>query len=297
MADRLILGCGYVGREVALRWLNRGDRVFAVTRSEDRAQELCGQGILPICWNWYEDFSGNVELSECSTVLISVSHAAQPHLPAAETHVAGLERLVNSSLGSSLRSAKWIYLSTTGVYGETGDSDWVDENSPCSPSRPGSVAAWAAEQWIQQRIQPLQHLILRPAGIYGPGRVPNWKNIRDATPLAIDPDSYLNLVHVTDLAECIVEMADRACQHELYCLSDGSPATRGEYYSFIAELGGWPQPVFSQDSSTLPTSSRKSGNKRVCSERLHREISYRFQYPTYREGLRHILHEFLEKDS
>jgi len=297
MADRLILGCGYVGREVAMRWLAQGDRVFAVTRSEDRALELDSLGILPICWNWYEDFSGNDHLSECSTVLISVSHAAQSHLPAAETHVAGLRRLVNNSLGSRIRSAKWIYLSTTGVYGETGDSGWVDEHSPCGPSRAGSVAAWAAEQWIQQTIPSLQRLILRPAGIYGPGRVPNWKSIRDTIPLAIDPESYLNLVHVTDLAECIVEMADRVCQHELYCVSDGSPTTRREYYSFISDLGGWPQPVFSQDPSTHPTSTRKSGNKRVSSARLHRELSYRFQYPSYREGLRHVLREFLENDS
>ena len=44
---------------------------------------------------------------------------------------------------------------------------------------------------------------LRPAGIYGPDRVPRWEAIRDETPLQVDPESYLNLIHVDDLAETI----------------------------------------------------------------------------------------------
>jgi Trk K+ transport system NAD-binding subunit len=41
MATRkLIVGCGYLGRRVARRWVAQGEAVFALTRSQDRADEF-----------------------------------------------------------------------------------------------------------------------------------------------------------------------------------------------------------------------------------------------------------------
>src|SRR5690349_19503250 len=45
---RLIIGCGYLGRRVARRWVAHGDRVFALTRSESNAAELRALGVVPV---------------------------------------------------------------------------------------------------------------------------------------------------------------------------------------------------------------------------------------------------------
>ena len=45
-----------------------------------------------------------------------------------------------------LSDARWLgYLSTTGVYGDTGGA-WVDETAPTHPQQPRSVARLAAER-------------------------------------------------------------------------------------------------------------------------------------------------------
>ena len=45
---RLIIGCGYIGLRVARAWSERGDDVFALTRSESRAADLRAQGMIPV---------------------------------------------------------------------------------------------------------------------------------------------------------------------------------------------------------------------------------------------------------
>ncbi|MBC7967005.1 MAG: hypothetical protein H7Z17_13890, partial [Fuerstia sp.] len=44
----LIAGCGYVGGRVAAKWRSSGMRVFAITRSELKAEELKTAGITPV---------------------------------------------------------------------------------------------------------------------------------------------------------------------------------------------------------------------------------------------------------
>jgi nucleoside-diphosphate-sugar epimerase len=304
MADRLILGSGYIGLEVAHRWVYSGDRVVAVTRSPDKAASMREAGILPLLWDWL------VPLDEAKlrsilaisahfqTVLVAVTHAQQSGITPADTHVLGLRNLKDSKL--PIENANWIYLSTTGVYGSPTDSLWVDEDSPVEPTRPGSIAAWAGEEWCRASINSTNLVVLRPAGIYGPGRLPNWQAVRDSVPLQMDPDSYLNLIHRDDLVSTIDHFANNPAQHSLYSVSDGVPPTRQQYYDFIAQMGQWPPPVFvPNDPAHLPPLARKSrsgANKQVSAKRLQNEFS-NFAFRNYQIGLRAILKEIVAKSN
>lgn len=179
----------------------------------------------------------------------------------------------------------------------------VDEDSPVEAKRPGSVAAIAGETWFSQtlgvanagahRDTSASYTILRPAGIYGPARLPRWQDLKEARPMEADPNSYLNLIHVDDLAGVITHVADRKMQHTLYCVSDLEPTRRGEYYRWIADFFGWPSPQFvsflpsdgGKANSSPKRVSRSDGNKRVRSVRLRSETQYEFVYPTFREGI------------
>ena len=46
--SKLIIGCGYLGKRVAAEWLDQGQRVSALTRSEEHADRFRSQGIEPI---------------------------------------------------------------------------------------------------------------------------------------------------------------------------------------------------------------------------------------------------------
>ncbi len=307
MAVRLIVGCGYVGSQVASKWLLNGDSVFAITRSNDRAAHLRQLGIQPIVWDWLNGplpilaetlHSLGQHINAFATILIAVSHASQPDIPYAETHTRGLynlDRLLKSESWEQTvgNETKWIYLSTTGVFGAATPGDWVNEESKVAPERPGSIAAWAGEQWIASHIPSDQRISLRPVGIYGPGRVPRWQSIRDQVPLQVDPESYLNLIHVEDLATSIVKVSNKRMESTLYCVSDGAPVRRRDYYEFIAKLGGWPPPVFeaARPKELGEASLRSDGNKRVRNHRLQTELGIEWEFPSYREGLTALLGE------
>lgn len=286
---RLIVGCGYVGERTAHRWKNRGDRVLAVTRSSVRAGDFASKGWEPLVWDWLDPRSRLPEsLPKFDSILIAVSHAPVEGTPPESTHTLGLERL-GSAVADRSPDARWIYLSTTGVFAPVTDGSWVDEYSPVAPTRPGSIAALAAERWLENRITSVHRIVLRPSGIYGPGRVPRWQSIRDRIPLRVDPESYLNLIHVDDLVTAIEAVADAVQASALYCVSDGHSPTRREYYRAISEWMNWPEPVFDPDAQRQ---SRSEGNKRVSPNKLLAEMPIRLEYPSYREGLQPLLSEF-----
>ena len=292
---------GTWGKQVAEKWIQAGDRVFAITRNQSRCDELSQLGIRPIVWDWLDgslplEQEAWCELRErerahSSTLLMAVSHAAQPGIPHSESHTRGLANLKRALQSiNSIDEFEWIYLSTTGVFRQGGSGDWVDEESEVLPVRPGAIAAWKAEQWLTNNLERDDTVILRPAGIYGPGRVPRWQAIRDRLPLESDPESFLNLIHIDDLTAIIVRLSIQKANHGLYCVSDGTPVMRRDYYEFISRFGNWPRPVFQPMESTLPDPprSRSEGNKRIRNERIQREFSFRFLFPSYQEGLRSL---------
>ena len=305
---RLIVGCGYVGLRVASLWLSAGDRVLAVTRSGQKAAELAKLGIEPIVWDWLDDSwllqAQHSCPSELASVLVAVSHAPMADVPPAQAHRLGLshlDRWLSEAPGS--RATRWVYLSTTGVFADPlGSQDlWVDEQSPVGPSRPGSITALEAERWLES--SSIEHVVLRPAGIYGPQRIPNVQPLREGQAMAVDPESYLNLIHVDDLATVIAAVSQGPCAGRLYCVSDGHSVQRRDYYAFIAQSMGWPAPSYvpgqelqgaqvqrAQVQGAVPR-RRSQGNKRVSNRRLLEDHAIRFAYPDYRSGLSSLLAE------
>ncbi len=279
----LIVGCGYFGAELAAYTSRNGCDVYTTTRSPAKLELLQQLGTTPIQFDWHSASSSS-RLPEVDKVFISVSHYVAEGLDPTRAHVDGLRALFDA-LPDSWR--RCVYLSTTGVFKPHLETDWVDEQSPTGPVRPGSIAALAGEQWCAENFSIDRMTIMRPAGIYGPGRVPNLQSLQSGIPLAVDPNSYLNLIHVSDLAKIAFELSEHKCKHSVYCVSDGNPILRRDYYGAICQLKGWPQPVF---ESTTPEDARKStrrgqDNKRISNRRLIEELNYQFLFPSFREGL------------
>lgn len=289
---------------VARGWLNQGDSVYATTRSEKRASELCEIGVKPIVWDWID---GGLSPSmapdaKFDTILIAVSHSAQAGLLPLETHTLGLNHLLRllektGAVDVGETQTQWIYTSTTGVFAPTNAGEWVDEESAVCPRRPGSIAALAAEHWLASNVTSDMRVVLRPAGIYGPGRVPRWQSLRDKIPLLADPESYLNLIHIDDLATIVLAISSSKMRSTLYCVSDGQPVRRMEYYEYISRIGDWPPPVFEtlECAGLVPIGSRGDGSKRVKNNRIQSELGVRLVYPNYREGLKSLLGELRNK--
>lgn len=294
---KLVFGCGYLGHRVARRWLAAGHAVSVFTRGREKADRLRAEGFDPIVGEIL-DPATLAHLPPAETVLFAVGYDRGNQATAAiETVYAEGVRNVAAAVDRSLLK-KFIYISSTGVYGaQAGGSDVggrdvggvdVDESSPCRPDREGGKACVAAENAITVSPVAGQAVILRLAGIYGPGRIPRAADLKQGTPLAVDPDSWLNLIHVDDAA-AIVLRADAAARPPFLCVvSDGVPVRRGDYYRELARLLGAPAPNFATPEGAT-SRGRVGGDKRICAHRLFRELSPVLQFPDYRTGLEAIV--------
>ncbi len=281
---KLLLGCGYLGRRVAEVWHASGETVHVVTRSVEHARQFRQQGLTPIVADVARPAT-LVDLPSAETVLYAVGFDRTAGLSIHEVYVKGLEAVLDALPATTGRI---IYISSTGVYGQTG-GDWVDEDSPCRPERDGGRACLAAEQLLAAHRLGQRAIILRLAGLYGPGRIPRRRELLAGTPLPVPADGYLNLIHVDDVARRVVPAAQQAPVPRTYLVADGHPVLRREYYLELARLLGAPTPTFEAPASGSPAAARASSDKRASNRRMLEELRVKLAYPSYREGLSAIL--------
>jgi len=297
---KLIFGCGYLGRRVAERWLAGGHRVTAVTRSAHRAEALAAAGI--------ESIVADVARSETlarlpavDSVLFAVGVDRASGNSSRDVHVVGLKNVLDA-LPSSTR--RIIYISSTSVYSQT-SGELVDELSPCEPQTEGGRACLEGERLLAAHALARRACVLRLAGIYGPGRVPNREAVSQQQPIRAAPDAYLNLIHVDDAVSAVIAADELAADQlaaaagaRIFLVSDGHPDVRRNYYEFLAELFKAPRPLFepAADSASSEgsargdiTAARGASNKRVSNARMLAELKVTLKYPTYRQGLAKIV--------
>ena len=284
----LIVGCGYLGRRVALAVQQSSEnqtripRIWATTRSHQRTAELENLGVEPVVADWTdrETLQG---LPKAGRILVAVSYDRSSRLARYESQVGGLQNL----LSFVSPTAKLTYISTTGVYHQT-DGSWVDESSPARPSREGGRAHLDAETLLKACRSESPTTVLRLSGIYGPDRVPRSADVIAGRPIRSPESGYLNLIHVRDAARAVLSTWKGECRR-MYVVSDDAPVVRGEFYREIARQCGVAEPRFEPPRPDAPVLMRSSSNKRIRNERMKEDLVAELEYPTYREGLADVL--------
>lgn len=286
---RLIVGCGYLGQRVARLWHERGDHVWAVTRSPARAAEFEAAGWNPLVADILDPAAVAAAIADMpppESVLFAVGYDRGAGASIHEVYVNGLRRCCDALLDRAPLLRSFVYISSTGVYGRV-DGDWVDETSPCVPTRDGGRACLEAERLLAAGPFRERMIILRCAGLYGPGRVPMAAAIQAGEPIAAPADGFLNLIHIDDAAEIAAWAADKLAPPELLNVADGHPVIRREYYAELARVLSAPPPVFQPPAPDAPAATRAAGgDKRVSAERLLAKFPGPLRHPSYREGLR-----------
>ncbi len=272
---RLIVGCGELGLRVARRWLARGDRVVGITRSPARGEALAAAGLEPAVLDVSAADPGWAELLAAigrpATVLWSVGFDRSGTASYHDVHVAGLGRLLDA-LAAAGPSSRVVFASSTGVWGDE-QGGVVTEATPTAPSREAGRILVEAEQLLAGHPAG-PGTALRFAGLYGPGRLPRLADLKAGRPIAADPDSWLNLVHLDDAAAVVEAVADAAAPRGLYVVSDGRPVRRRDWYGRLAELAGGPPPAWD-----LAAPRSRGGDKRVDPAAMLADLGLRLAYP------------------
>jgi nucleoside-diphosphate-sugar epimerase len=171
---------------------------------------------------------------------------------------------------------RFVYVSSTGVYGQS-DGSVVDENSETIPADEAGQVVLEAEQLLRARRPDA--IVLRFAGIYGPGRLLRAGSLLGGEPITADPSKWLNLIHVEDGADAILAAEARSPEGQTYNVSDGTPARRQDFYEELARLLGAPSPRF------FPPSGQDTADRRVRSDRMRDELGVTLRFPDYFRGL------------
>jgi len=281
---KLIFGCGYVGSRVARRWLDGGDRVFALTRKPARAAELKELGIFPVIGDVAESLT-LPPTENFQTVLYAIGFDRSSQHTIDEVYVDGFARALAAL---PIDVERIIYISSTGVYGQSA-GEWVTEESPCKPQRAGGKAVLAAEHLLANHPLGARAIVLRLAGIYGPNRVPMLQDVQQGRPLALTGDALLNLIHVADVVEGILAAENSPQIPARYNIADGCPVRRADFYGEIARQLGMDPPCFVGSNGQLPAVQRELSSKRVRNTRMMADLLPRLLFPTYREGLANVI--------
>jgi nucleoside-diphosphate-sugar epimerase len=128
-------------------------------------------------------------------------------------------------------------------------------------------------------------IVLRLAGIYGPGRIPRLADLVGGKPIPISRSGHLNLIHVDDAASVILAAERLAVPPRVYVVSDGHPTTRRAFYEYLADLRGLGAPAFTEPLPGTDDALRGTADKRVNNARMLAELGIQLAYPSYREGL------------
>lgn len=266
-----IVGCGYLGRVAAKKWLAAGHRVLALTRS--KSAELESLGITPIIGDVTQP--DTLTFPPVDGVLYAVGMDRTAGKSMREVYLDGLTHVLNR-----LPQTGWFtYVSSTSVYGQA-TGEWVNEASPTEPIEENGQLLVECEQRLRQ-LRP-NALLLRFAGIYGPNRVIRRAAIERGEPLMADPEKWLNLIHVDDGADIIIQTAGAS---GLYNVSDGHPITRRDFYTTMAQLLNAPPAQFQPPIAGTSIGTHDRTDRRISNQRLVEQFKIHFKYPNAQAGL------------
>ena len=290
----LLIGCG----DIALRTadLLRGKaRLYGLTRRRDDVPKLRSRGIVPIIG----DLDRYHSLGRLRTAPFAVLHFAPP--PAEGRDDPRTARLVAALTKARIIPQRFVYISTTGVYGDCGGAR-IDETRTRKPQTPRAKRRVAAEDTLRSwaRRYGVRLALLRAPGIYAETRLP-LERIRQGTPvLRPEEDVFTNHIHADDLARATVAAAFRGKPNRAYNVCDDAELKMGGWLDAVADAFYLPRPPrVSWDEAEARIApmlmSFMSESRRLGNARMKQELRVRLAFATPQKLLSDIAPRALRK--
>jgi nucleoside-diphosphate-sugar epimerase len=269
----LVAGCGYVGSRLAELLVDEGHEAWGLRRSDAPLPE----GVHPIRADLLDPELPGL-LPRVDHAVFAASSDASTEEAYRSVYLRGLDALLAALRETNPDLERFVFVSSTAVYGDAGGG-WVDEATPPAPkSFRGSVMVEAEELSHAAAPASARTIALRLGGIYGPGRDRLLRTVREGRARCPgDGPIWSNRIHRDDAAAALLHLLRLPDPAPLYLGVDPEPTPLCEVYRTLARLLEAPEPPVVADLS------RDRSNKR-CSSRLLRDSGFAFSYPSFREG-------------
>ena len=280
----LIAGCGYVGQRLALQ-LQQHYEVTGLVRSADRAAELEKVGIRALAID-LDRVRAGVAIPERLEQEAILYLTPPPVLGESDLR---LDRFLQLA---TVPPRTFVYMSTTGVYGDTAGAV-VDESSPVQPRTDRARRRVSAEEmtrvWCNERR--VRRVVLRVPGIYGPDRLP-LERLQHLEPVVCEREAGINnRIHVDDLvAACVCGITNPEARG-VYNVTDGQPFSSTKFMNLVAKVAGLPAPPqVSMEEAQLTFSPERlsflNESRRVSNERMLKHLGVALKYADVEAGIR-----------
>jgi nucleoside-diphosphate-sugar epimerase len=245
-------GTGFIGGEVVRQLRERGDEVVCLARNPAKATPLRELGCDVVGGDLGDEMAIREGMAGCDAVVhaaavyeVGIPPSQRPAMR--EANVGGTERVLEAAL--ELKIPKVVYVSTVGVFGNTGGRivDESYEHPADSFTSAYEETKWEAHQVAKRLIgEGLPCVIVQPGGVYGPGDTSSVGQLLDQflsgkMPLMPFPELGICLTHVEDVAAGILLALDKGRPGEAYVLS-GPATTMREALGVVADVTGHKPP-------------------------------------------------------
>jgi nucleoside-diphosphate-sugar epimerase len=276
----LIVGCGYLGLPLGMELVRQGHEVFGLRRSAP--DELRAGGITPLI----ADITRPETLARLPRNFDWVVNCAASGGGSVDDYqklyLHGNRNLV--AWFAETPPEKFVYTSSTSVYAQN-DGSMVTEQSPALPeAATAKILVETEELLLAATRNKFPAIILRTAGIYGPGRGRAFKQfLCGEARIEGGGSRFLNMIHRDDLTGVIIAALERGAPGDIYNVADNEPVTQLSFFEWLAAQLKRPlPPKVAADVETW----RKRGmtNKRVSNAKLRAALKYEFKFPDFRAG-------------
>lgn len=255
-----IVGCGYVGYQIARYWSQKlGFSVTATTTTPERvtALEAVAEKVVVVRGNDPDGLKSVLRDRDMLLLSVGAKNAnvyKEAYLDTAQTLVSLLPETPNIK--------QVIYTGSYSVYGDK-NGEWVDETSPVTPSNQnGEILAQTEEVLLSASNDNTKVCILRLGGIYGLGRelIKIFGRVAGTTRPGNGED-ITNWIHLDDIVAAI-EFARSHQLQGIYNLVDDVHLTSREILDRVFSQHNLPNVIWDESQkSNRPYNALVSNQK------------------------------------
>ena len=276
-------GFGFSARHLAGHLSKKGWKISATVRSKEKCKALKAKNIDCQVFDGLAPLENLGNLRSATHVLLSVPPGEDGD-PVYNIHYDDL---------TTINHCIWVgYLSTIGVYGDTGGT-LVDETAPLLAKTTRGLRRIRSEGlWLRlSKKYELPIHIFRLAGIYGAGRSAIDQVRKGEARRIIKQGHLFSRIHVEDIAAAIESSMDKPRPGAIYNVCDDEPAMNSDvvkYAAFLMNAKLPPAIPFNDASLSEMVRSFYSEHRRVDNSLIKAELGIKFKYSNYRLGLKAI---------
>jgi nucleoside-diphosphate-sugar epimerase len=271
--DVSILGCGWLGRPLAIALVDHGISVRGSTTTPEKIEGLREDGIDPYLLTLDPDLSGEgVSSFFASEVLVLNVPPPRGADDVREHHRRQIDAVRTAAAEGAV---EWVlFASSTGVYPNVERTVTEADQPPGQPEalpgrrRPTGRAVLEAEARLLDD-EAFATTVVRFGGLYGGERHPGrfLAGRREVS----RPNAPVNLIHREDCVGVLCTLLEQKVRDEVFNACADAHPTRRAVYTRAAEVLGLNPPSFDETDSTT--------GKTVDNRKLKTTCGYQFLHP------------------